>query len=486
MSISKSGHHKLLLNSLKPSCKGSGLSVPGFGHSDIRGLVTYRSMVRREPHRLTSWMPYITISPIGITFGIAVGVITVLLAAQAPAKRAAKVSPVLAVSGNSESNSQAKHAIKHRINRVEYELGMHHATGSRKNWFLMTASFALSIILVLCFSVGLDFAQNLLPNMRTYQPDIDFTGYENSLLLDQETLEQIRGVEGVENAFACSYISRVPVDSSNQEIDHVNLLSYDTYLLKCAEDRIVQGKISDIYGDSDKVMTISNKDNPLQVGDTISLGGNDVTISCAVSDGLFPSELLVICSQETFERLTGENNYSMVGVQLGRSADDETIHQLSKLADSDVIFSDLRESNKSNKTTYMAVQAMVYGFLAIIGMITLFYTVNSISISVGSRIKQYGAMRAVGMSGDQLTRMIASEGFTYAISGMIVGLGIGIPLSRLLYVRLITRYFGSAWQVPWIAILIIVVFVLISAAVAIYAPAKRIRNMSITETINEL
>lgn len=129
---------------------------------------------------------------------------------------------------------------------------------------------------------------------------------------------------------------------------------------------------------------------------------------------------------------------------------------------------------------------MVYGFLAIIGMITLFYTVNGISISVGSRIKQYGAMRAVGMSGDQLTRMIASEGFTYAISGMIVGLGIGIPLSRLLYVRLITRYFGSAWQVPWIAILIIVVCVLISAAVAIYAPAKRIRNMSITETINEL
>lgn len=431
-------------------------------------------------------MPYITISPIGIAFGIAVGVITVLLAAQAPAKRAAKVSPVLAVSGNSESNSSAKHAIKHRINRVEYELGMHHATGSRKNWFLMTASFALSIILVLCFSVGLDFAQNLLPNMKSYQPDIDYTGYENALLLDQETLEQIHGVDGVENAFACSYISGVPVISANQEIDHINLLSYDAYLLECAEDRIVQGKISDIYGDSDKVMTISNKDNPLQVGDTINLGGNEVTITCAVSDGLFPSELLIICSQETFERLTGENNYSMIGVQLGRSADDETIYQLSKLADSDVIFSDLRESNQSNETTYMAVQAMVYGFLAIIGMITLFYTVNSISISVVSRITQYGAMRAVGMSGDQLTRMIATEGFTYAVSGMLVGLGIGIPVSRLLYVRLITRYFGSAWQVPWTAIIIIVVCALASAAIAIHAPAKRIRNMSITETINEL
>lgn len=350
----------------------------------------------------------------------------------------------------------------------------------------MTASFALSIILVLCFSVGLDFAQELLPNMRFYQPDIDYTGYENALLLDQETLDQINGVTGVENAFACSYLSGVPVRSSRQDIEHVNLLSYDVFLLKCAEERIIQGKISDIYGNSDKVMTVSNKDNPLQVGDTIAFGDNEVAITCAVSDGLFPSELLVICSQETFERLTGENNYSMIGVQLSESSDDETIQQLSKLAGSDVIFSDLRESNQSNKTTYMAVQAMVYGFLAIIGMITLFYTINSISISVVSRIKQYGAMRAVGMSSNQLTRMIVSEGFTYAISGMIVGLGVGIPLSRLLYIRLITRYFGSAWQVPWIAIAIIIVCTLGSAAVAIYAPAKRIRNLSITETINEL
>ena len=35
------------------------VSVPGIGHSDIRGfgfLLTYRSMVRRERYRLTSWI----------------------------------------------------------------------------------------------------------------------------------------------------------------------------------------------------------------------------------------------------------------------------------------------------------------------------------------------------------------------------------------------------------------------------------------------
>ena len=41
---------------------------------------------------------------------IFVGVVTVFLAAQSPAKRAAKVSPISAVSGNVDNKSSVKHA----------------------------------------------------------------------------------------------------------------------------------------------------------------------------------------------------------------------------------------------------------------------------------------------------------------------------------------------------------------------------------------
>ena len=128
----------------------------------------------------------------------------------------------------------------------------------------------------------------------------------------------------------------------------------------------------------------------------------------------------------------------------------------------------------------------VYGFLAIIGMVSLFYIINSISISVAARTKQYGAMRAVGMDSEQLTRMITVEAFTYAVSGLAAGCGVGLPLSYFLYTLLITRYFGKIWHPPVAMLCIIVVFMMACAAVAVYAPAKRIRNMAITETINEL
>ena len=93
------------------------------------------------------------------------GVVTVLLAAQAPAKRAAKVSPVAAVSGG-QQNTAARCPVRLGGRKIEITLGVHHAMASTKNWLLMTASFALSIVLALCFSVLLTFAGILLPEDR--------------------------------------------------------------------------------------------------------------------------------------------------------------------------------------------------------------------------------------------------------------------------------------------------------------------------------
>ena len=99
-------------------------------------------------------------------------------------------------------------------------------------------------------------------------------------------------------------------------------------------------------------------------------------------------------------------------------------------------------------------------------MITLFNTINSISTSVTARIKQYGAMRAVGMDGNQFTRMIAEEAFTYSISGFVIGGVIGIAL---------TWYFGTLWSMPVELLAIVIVFSFVTAIAVAYAPAKHIQ-----------
>lgn len=266
----------------------------------------------------------------------------------------------------------------------------------------------------------------------------------------------------------------------------MNLVSYSSELLDSVGDSVVKGNISEIYGNSGLAATVFDRDNPLKVGDTIRIADREVKIVCAVSDSLFPGESSLICSQETFEWLTGISDYSLVGIQTEKNVPEETIEKISSMTGSNVIFTDMREENRQDAATYLAARFIAYSFLTIIAMITFFYIVNSISMSASARMKQYGAMRAVGMDTGQLTRMILAEALTYSVSGLIVGYAAGILVSRFLYIRLITRYFGNNWELPVNIIIIAAVFDLFSAAAAVYIPARRIKKTSVTETISEL
>ena len=101
-------------------------------------------------------------------------------------------------------------------------------------------------------------------------------------------------------------------------------------------------------------------------------------------------------------------------------------------------------------------------------------------------MKQYGAMRAVGMSVEQMTKMIAAEAAIYAVSGLIIGYAGGLYLHRLIMVKIVFTHFGGSWTVPFKPLVIITVIVVLSCVAAVRTPARRIREMVITETINEL
>lgn len=339
--------------------------------------------------------PVFKISPAGLISGAVVGIVTVLLAAQSPAKRAAKVSPMSAVSGNMENTATVYHAAKIGVGKIDCSLGIHHAVASKKNWCLLTASFALCIILFLSFSIVMDMVRLLLPSLNVTSADLALASYSNEMVLDHDLVDEIRKIDGVTNAYGSSYMGNIPATSSRAGIDHINIVSYDDTLLDYAKGNIAQGTLNEVYGESNKVATVFNKNNSLKVGDTIQIAGTEVEISCALSQGLFGDDLIIICSQETFDRLMGQEKYGLIGVQLGKDATDETVAQIRKLENDDIAVTDQRESNRTNNTTYWASRIVCYGFLAIIAVITLFNIINSISMSVSARTKQYGAMRAV-------------------------------------------------------------------------------------------
>lgn len=429
--------------------------------------------------------PVFRLSMGGLCAGAVVGVVTVLLAAQAPAKQAAEVPPVAAASG-SEQAAVVHHAANLGSGRTETALGIYHATASKKNWFLITASFALSIVLALGFIVILQFASLLLPSLAPWQADVIYTGYDNERVLPDTMAQQLRRMPGVARVWGCTGLVHVPASSDRNNVEQVTFCSYDDFMLESSKSMVVKGRMAKNSGADNEVMTMYNKTNPIRVGDTITVNGVPLTVVGAFSQGIFSDDVTIIAPETLFRRVAGEQNYNMIGVQLDRTASDETVLALAAFSSDQIVVQDLRESNRQDRGTYYAARIVLYGFLSIIGGISLLNIVNSISMSVSARMKQYGILRAIGMDDAQLRRMVSAEAGTYAVSGLVVGIALGLVLNRMLYTRLITHYFGAAWQVPWGCLAVTVAVVLAAVVLAVYTPVRRILMQPITATISEL
>lgn len=432
-------------------------------------------------------MPLFAVSINGILCGALVGVITVFIAAHSPAKQAAMVSPVAAVSGNADMSKNVNHAAKTRFLKVETSLGIHHATGTKKNLFLMTGSFALMIVLFLAFSACLDLVHKLLPSVTSkFTPDITIASQDDTNSLDGNLPEKIAEIEGVESAFGMMTRTALSVEVNGNETE-IDLFSHDKTLLDTFKKSVISGDISRVYEDGNYAMAVYNQDNRLDVGDKIKIGNQELEIVCVTSEGVgsVSGAPTVVCSEKTFMRLTGECRFAMISVVLKKDVSEAAVSKIRDLA-GDYLFVDNREENSDINGSYWVFRIASYGFLAIISLITVLNITNSISMGVSARIKQYGAMRAVGMGSGQVAKMITAEAVTYAICGTAAGVVLGLLLHYLIYAKVVITHFGGSWNIPFTAIAIVLLLVAFSCIVAIYAPAKRIRNMAITATINEL
>lgn len=432
-------------------------------------------------------MPLFAVSISGILSGAVVGIVTVFIAAHSPAKQAASVSPVAAVSGNAGVSKHIGHAAKARFFKVETSLGIHHATGEKKNLLLMTGSFALMIVLFLAFSACLDLVHNLLPSVTgKFTPDITIASQDDTNSIDANLPREIAQIPGVESVFGMMTRIAYPVEVNGNE-QNIDLVSHDKTLLDTFKKSVISGDISKVYEDGNYAMAVYNQDNRLNVGDKIKIENQELEIVCITSEGIgsISGAASVVCSEQAFMRLLGENRYTTVSVVLAKEISDAAVSKIHDLS-SDYFFADNREENNDVNGSYWVFRLAAYGFLAIISLITVLNIMNSISMGVSSRIKQYGTMRAVGMESRQVTKMIAAEAVAYAASGTITGIILGLLLHYLIYVKIIVSHFGGAWKIPVTSIAIIVLLVCASCVAAVYTPAKHIRNMAITATINEL
>ena len=263
------------------------------------------------------------------------------------------------------------------------------------------------------------------------------------------------------------------------EPQKADLLTYEENQFGWAKEYLLEGSLDTVASQPGTALIVYEPETTIQVGDTVTLdiGGKNQQLQIAGMLSTAPfgnanDTALLICSEDTFRQLSGTSNYTIVDIQLTNKATDEDVNAIQQIAGTSYTFSDERMSNSSVRGTYYCFCLFIYGFLVLIALITVFNIINSITMSVAARTRQYGVFRAIGLSTRQLKKMIIAEACVYTITGSIIGTVLGLICNQKLFEMLITSFWGDAWGIPWMELTIILFIMILKRGTTHPIPAS--------------
>lgn len=434
-------------------------------------------------------MPLFQISVPALLAGAGVGFLTVMLASNAPCKKAAGVSPQAALTGSLRGMKTVGKAANTRIFHVETGMGVNHAFQSGKNTFLLSGSFAISIVLFLCFTVLITFMNHALNPLRPYAPDISALAEENAPSIKHDLAGEISELAGVKKTYGRMFAYDIPV-TGREQVNTAMLISHEQYQFDWVEDQLIEGDIEDAR-DGDGVLVIYSEEQDWHVGDTILVnlpkGETSLRVAGILADAPYDraaGEQAVICSEKTFTALTGSDDYTIIDIQVNANAPSDLDEKIRELAGNQISLLDKRIANRDVQAAYLSMSVFVYGFLMVIAFVALLNIVNTVNGSVSSRMNQYGMMRAVGMSARQLKRMVWAEAASYAVVGSIAGCVLGLLCHKMVFTMMVTENWGVEWQPPLLVLAVTIAASAITTFIAVISPSKKIEKLSIVNVVN--
>ena len=127
---------------------------------------------------------------------------------------------------------------------------------------------------------------------------------------------------------------------------------------------------------------------------------------------------------------------------------------------------------------------LVYVFLAMALVIALFGIANTLALSVFERTREFGLLRAVGMSRAQVRSAVRWESVLIALLGTATGTGIGLGFGWAL-IRAMHGNGISQLSIPVQELTLIVVLAAVAAVVAAALPARRASRLDVLKAISD-
>ena len=439
---------------------------------------------------------------------IAVTLLFALMAAFPAARYASRVSPTVAMSGQS-----VKIKRRRKRNHKIYNFEAYYARLNLKRGRGRTLLTILSLVMSITVFVALQSFTGLLDASSSVQDMYsgDYAITNEIVGIPAEAVKTLEANDAVETISTTQLSVFMPgagdllpfeTDLSVQSHETLQLASVDegqlrTYAPDLSEkDKqalnegtgcLIQNPIAFSYGDT------SIQQTSLAVGDTIRLGDKTVRVvgltdtPVIINNAGFTNGVQIIVNGELYSYLLGDDSYSEIYPMLKENADADAFESWLDNWCSEqpgTHWLSYRQSSDEMAESFAQIKMLCWVLIAFIGVIGVLNIINTVYSNIHTRVGEIGMQRAIGMSAASLYKTFLWEGAYYGIFASVIGAVLG-------YVCCI--FVGAArtdaLQLVAVPVMAIIEAAVVSVAACLLAtaiPLRAIAKMNIVESIENV
>ena len=466
-----------------------------------------------------------TFSWIATGISILLGIITIWLSSVRSAKRASKITPILAIRNSGDIKMKAKKLKTPKMISKLFGIGGEISYKNLKRNKKKYRTTVISIVVSVAIFIAIYYFSTLV--FDSVKEEYQVSDYNIDVYLhsnyDKNDIAQILNLDNIEQSavlrtlyvnipdskYSKEYLDYIGVSDdeydeipSGVEIYTLGEAAYREYIKELdlkyddVRDKAILYNAQNAYMKYDNnVMKLTKIEKyHYQVGDkvkAINLNSPDeeeINFEIAkVTDtrpfGTYEGVSAFIVSEEFFNKYkTDDLNTRIVIYSSNPDKLQDDIEEIIK--DKDFSLNNMNENVRMMENFFILIAIFVYGFIIVISLIGVTNIFNTITTSMELRKPEFASLRSIGMTDKEFSRMIRLESLFMGFKSLAFGIIIGTGLSYLIY-----YYFNKnlavvmKYQVPIKAIMIAVLVVFILISVIMRYSLRKIKKQNTIETI---
>lgn len=457
-------------------------------------------------------------SLISILISILLGSITIYFSALKSARRASKLSPMVAIRNSEDIKIKSKKLRTPKYIKSLFGVGGVISYKNLKRNKKKYRTTVISIVVSVSVFIGLYYFMNMafsIVDLEVGKSDANIQLIIGDNSKDKENnlnkIEQIFNLDNIERIsfqkrllgeiidktlYTKEFNRLIGTNGTKISIFAIGDSEYRTYVKSLGLNYSDVKNTGILINNSFAYDEDSKKDVEISVlnikkNDKVDIKINNITHQIKISEvtkerpfgfsNTYSSEFIIV-SDEYLKELDSNFNYGWILIRSNNAdllqSDIEKI-----LGDIDYNLDNTDKNYRIVKGVYTLMAIFLYGFITVITLIGITNIFNTITTNINLRRGEFAILKSVGMTSHEFNRLINLETIFYSLKSLLIGIPLGVGISYLIYIAFSEGSREFQYEFPFGGVFISILAVFILVFIIMNYSIKKVNKQNIIEDI---